>query len=145
MPGVMSLRKREYYAHKGNAFWQIMGQVIGAGWDKPYPERVRILNNEGIAVWDVVKSCIRPGSRDFDIREEEPNDFRTFFRVHPHIKKIGLNGQKAAACFKKFADGVYPSDVAIVVLPSTSSANAWSSIDEKQNKWRAFMADRTSA
>jgi TDG/mug DNA glycosylase family protein len=64
MPGVKSLEAGEYYAHKDNAFWRIMGELFDAGWEKPYRERVRVLNDKGIAVWDVLQTCIRTGSLD---------------------------------------------------------------------------------
>jgi TDG/mug DNA glycosylase family protein len=87
MPSIKSLKAREYYAHKGNVFWRIMGELFDAGLDKPYPERVRILNDEGIAVWDVIKSCIRSGSGDLNIREEKSNDFEHFSNCIPRSKR----------------------------------------------------------
>ena len=133
MPGIRSLYANEYYAHKGNVFWRMMGELIGAGWDKPYSERVRILNDKGIAVWDVIKSCVRQGSKDVDIRDIEPNDFRMFFKQHPKIRKIGFNGQKASDVFKKFARESSLSQIVLVDLPSTSSQNRWLSFPEKRD------------
>jgi TDG/mug DNA glycosylase family protein len=132
------MEAREYYAHKGNAFWRIMGDLFGAGLDKPYSERVLVLNDKGIAVWDVIKSCVRPGSGDLDIRDEEPNDFNLFFKFHPRIETIGLNGQKAADCFKKMKIQTL-SCVTHVTLPSTSPANARSNFEEKRDAWRALI------
>jgi len=80
MPGVASLEAGQYYAHPQNAFWRIMGELVGAGLEKPYDERARILKANGVALWDVLQSCIRPGSLDSDIRDEVPNDFAAFFR-----------------------------------------------------------------
>jgi double-stranded uracil-DNA glycosylase len=139
MPGVKSLQANEYYAHKGNTFWRIMGELVGAGSETPYSERVGILNNKGVAVWDVLKSCIRPGSLDVDIRDEEPNDFQIFFGQHPKIEKIGLNGTKAAACFKKYARTTVPAKITCVTLPSTSPANASLPFSEKLDAWRALL------
>jgi TDG/mug DNA glycosylase family protein len=139
MPSVASLAAREYYAHKDNAFWRIMGELFGAGWDKPYRERVRILRDNGIAVWDVLQSCIRPGSLDSNIRDAQPNDFQEFFARHPQIGKVGLNGGKAAESFGKFAGAVVASHVSVVRLPSTSRANARLRYEAKLDVWRAFL------
>lgn len=40
MPGDESLRRQQYYAHPRNAFWYIMGQICGAGFDLPYQDRL---------------------------------------------------------------------------------------------------------
>ncbi len=139
MPGRASLEAHEYYAHPHNAFWRIMGELVGAGPDKPYEERTRILRARGIAVWDVLQSCVRPGSLDSDIRDEVPNDFAAFFAAHPGIARIGLNGGKAAASFKRHAARHCPPDVAAAVLPSTSPAHAARSFAEKCALWRAAL------
>ena len=41
MPGVASLRERQYYAHAQNQFWPIMGALFGAGRELGYVARVR--------------------------------------------------------------------------------------------------------
>jgi TDG/mug DNA glycosylase family protein len=137
MPGVASLDAGQYYAHPQNAFWRIMGELVQAGPDQSYDERIRILQKRGIAVWDVLKSCVRPGSLDADIRDEVPNDFAAFFAAHPRIARIGLNGGKAAASFKAHAARHCPPGVTVVRLPSTSPAHAARSFAEKCAMWRA--------
>lgn len=139
MPGVASLDAGQYYAHPQNAFWRIMGELVEAGPDKSYDERIRILRKRGIAVWDVLKSCVRPGSLDADIRDEVPNDFAAFFAAHPRIARIGLNGGKAAASFKAHAARQCPPGVTIARLPSTSPAHAARSFAEKCEMWRAGL------
>lgn len=103
MPGIASLEAGQYYAHPRNAFWPIMGALYGAWPGLPYAERVEQLKVSGVAVWDVLQSCVREGSLDADIREEVPNDFTEFFARHQNIRRIGLNGGKAAASFRKHA------------------------------------------
>ena len=49
MPGVESLRAGEYYAHPRNAFWRIMGDLVGAAPDLPYARRTLRLRQSGIA------------------------------------------------------------------------------------------------
>jgi TDG/mug DNA glycosylase family protein len=139
MPGVASLEAGQYYAHRHNAFWPIMGALFGAGPDKSYAERTRILRANGIAVWDVLRSCVRPGSLDSDIRDEVPNDFAGFFAAHRSIARIGLNGGKAAASFRKYTARHCSAGVEIVVLPSTSPAHASRSLAEKCALWRAAL------
>jgi len=136
MPGAASLAANQYYAHPRNAFWPIMGELYGAGPEKPYERRVAILKAAGVAVWDVLGSCIRPGSLDTDIRDELPNDFERFFAVHRHIARIGLNGGKAAASFRKHVARHCPNRIEIVVLPSTSPAHAARSLAEKCRIWQ---------
>lgn len=139
MPGQASLSAGQYYAHPHNAFWRIMGELVGAGPDKPYAERVAILGAHGVAVWDVLQSCVRPGSLDADIRDEAPNDFAGFFARVPKLTHIGLNGGKAASSFKRHAAGHCPAGVAVTVLPSTSPAHAARSFAEKLALWRAAL------
>ena len=139
MPGVASLEAGQYYAHPQNAFWRIMGELVGAGLEKPYEERARILKANGVALWDVLQSCIRPGSLDADIRDEVPNDFAAFFASHPRITHIGLNGGKAAASFRKHAARDCPEQVIVASLPSTSPAHAARSVAEKCALWRAAL------
>lgn len=139
MPGEASLQAGQYYAHPHNAFWRIMGELVGAGPDKPYEERERIIRARGIALWDVLASCVRPGSLDSDIRAELPNDFQTFFAEHRAIARIGLNGGKAAASFKKYAAQHCPEHVVVSILPSTSPTHAARSFEQKCAIWRAAL------
>lgn len=78
MPGARSLLAGQYYGHPQNQFWRFMGDIFGAGLDKPYDERLEILKAAGIAVWDVFAACDREGSMDADIKNGVINDFDTF-------------------------------------------------------------------
>jgi TDG/mug DNA glycosylase family protein len=139
MPGVASLEAGEYYAHPRNAFWLIMGALFGAGPNLPYAERVARLKASGVAVWDVLQACERQGSLDSNIRSEVPNDFAAFFAAQPAIRRIGLNGAKAAATFRKYATHSLPANAEVHVLPSTSPAHAARSFEVKCDLWRAAM------
>ncbi len=139
MPGVASLEAGQYYAHPRNAFWPIMGALFGAGPDLPYAERVVQLMASGVAVWDVLQACEREGSLDSNIRSEVPNDFAAFFRTHPSIRRIGLNGGKAAAAFRKHVVRQGPPLAEIVTLPSTSPAHAARSVEMKCALWKAAL------
>ena len=62
MPGEALLNASQYYAHPRNAFWRIMGELFGAGPSLPYQERVAVLQSVGVALWDLLQACVRPGS-----------------------------------------------------------------------------------
>jgi TDG/mug DNA glycosylase family protein len=137
MPGVASLEATRYYAFGRNAFWKIMGDLFGAGPQLEYPDRLQILNDKQIAVWDVIHACFRPGSLDSAISEEglATNDFNTFFRDHPDIGHVFFNGQKAGNLFKKRVVPGLTAQLEYAVLPSTSPANAASNYASKLEKW----------
>ena len=97
MPGQASLRAAEYYAHERNAFWRIMGDLLGAGLDLPYAQRLEKLTAAGVALWDVIAACERAGSLDADIvgHSVVPNDFAAFFAAHRSIARVFFNGAAA--------------------------------------------------
>ncbi len=144
MPSVRSLAERQYYGHPRNAFWPIMGELFGAGPELPYPERGRVLRAHRVAVWDVLASCVRPGSLDADIEaaSAEVNDLDGFLRDHPDLRLIAFNGTAAERYFQR---RVLP-DLGLdcpprIRLPSTSPAHAALTLAHKSARWRAALAN----
>ena len=137
MPGKKSLKENQYYAHPSNAFWKIMGEMVGAKQDMPYEARLCLLKSSGIALWDVLASCERLTSLDSHIRKESANDFASFFAQHPHITQVFFNGSKAEQCFRKFVEDkqVLPP-LEFCRLPSTSPAHAGMRYADKLQAWR---------
>jgi len=120
IPGKESLRRNEYYAHPQNSFWKIIFDLHNYPFTTDYEVKIKMLLQNGIALWDVLRICERKSSLDTDIKMEEPNDLRPFLGLHPHISKIFFNGKCAARYFNKyFADISLPSQA----LPSTSPAH----------------------
>ena len=140
MPGAASLLAGRYYAHRHNAFWPVMGDLFGAGPAVSYEKRILILQRAGLALWDVMASCVREGSLDSDIDESSivPNDFRAFFDAHPRVKHVFFNGAKAESCFHRY-ERPHLSDRGLhfTRLPSTSPAHASLSLPQKLKVWRA--------
>ena len=68
VPSIASLAKQQYYGHPQNAFWPIMGRLFGAGRNCLTKSGKRILTEQGVAVWDVLRECYREGSLDTAIR-----------------------------------------------------------------------------
>lgn len=133
MPGKESLLRQEYYAHKRNNFWKIIGDVIGFDlYNSDYSVKKKMLLKHNIALWDVLKSCKRKSSMDSDICDEKLNDFDNLFKEYPNLKAVFFNGQKAGQYKRKF--GKYCS--CIFILPSTSPAHASKSYNEKLKIWK---------
>ena len=63
--------------------------------------RLERLTQAGVALWDVLQGCEREGSLDADIRNAVPNDFAGFLRAHPRLRRVCLNGGKAASLFRR--------------------------------------------
>jgi hypoxanthine-DNA glycosylase len=134
MPGERSLQMNQYYGHNGNHFWKILFELHAEAWAKDYDRRMRLLRENRIAVWDVLKACQREGSSDNAILEEEANEFVEFFAAHLGIQMIAFNGKNAAAFFEKYIG--QRIDLPRIVLPSTSAANGWMTYDKKLAEWR---------
>ena len=121
MPSVASLAQGFYYGHPQNAFWRILAQVF----DRPLPvdvaEKKALLVDNGVALWDVLNSCLREGSLDSAIREPEVNDFSGLFERCPGIGRILFNGGTAQRLFARRA-GQYLEGRQALLMPSTSPA-----------------------
>jgi hypoxanthine-DNA glycosylase len=145
LPGRRSLEMQQYYAHPQNAFWKLMAAVFE--WDPAsgYAQRVRMLKQNRIALWDVCAAAERPGSLDSAIVSAIANDFEAFFRKYRGIDRVFFNGRKSEEIFRR---RVLPEiaakfpDITYTVLPSTSPAHASLSFEKKLARWRV-VADRS--
>jgi hypoxanthine-DNA glycosylase len=136
-PSEESLKQHRYYAHPRNLFWDMIAAICGTGKNEDYEKRCECARREGIAIWDVLKSCDREGSSDGQIRSGRfiPNDIGRFLFDHP-VKVIFFNGTKAALLFKQHIDlSILPSQPRLVTLPSTSPAHAALSGQKKLERW----------
>ncbi|KQP40769.1 DNA-deoxyinosine glycosylase [Pseudorhodoferax sp. Leaf274] len=143
MPGAMSLRMQQYYGHPQNAFWKIMGSVFGFDpQHTAYGARLAALQDGGVALWDVLASCERPGSLDSAIVPASivPNDFAAFLAAHPRIARVCFNGAKAEAVFRKQVLPTLAQELELLRLPSTSPAHAGMPLAAKAAAWRAALA-----
>lgn len=144
MPGVASLTAGQYYAHPQNSFWKIMQEILGIPAATDYEDRVEALKRSNIALWDVLESCIRPGSMDaaIDMDSVKANDIKALLQRHPAINVICFNGSTAEKVFKK---RVLPSlgdfSVTYIRLPSTSPAHASMPLENKVMAWRTAIND----
>lgn len=142
LPGEKSLAAQQYYAHPQNLFWSFIEAIFGIARSLPYEQRLQLLRQQHIALWDVVKHGMRAGSLDSAIRDETANDLTALLAAHPNIRKIGFNGQKAHQVFARAlrqAEVKLAAQHELVVLPSTSPAHAAVSRAQKLQAWRTFF------
>lgn len=140
MPSVASLAERQYYGHPRNAFWDIQGALFDAGRDLPYRERLAVLRQQGVALWDVIGQCRRAGSLDSAIHDIEPNDIPGLLRRHRSICSVFLNGGTAAREFRRHVERPHAAlldGLRVQQLPSTSPAHAARDFAAKLTAWRA--------
>lgn len=110
MPSVKSLETGQYYGHPRNHFWKIVFELLQRPLPGSYAERVRVLKEAGIAVWDSIGSCRREGSLDQSIRGEQPNDVVALLRRFESIRLVVFNGRKAEQGFYRGVKELYGSE-----------------------------------
>ena len=144
MPGQRSLAEQQYYAHPQNSFWPIIYRLLNSENTLDYGSKRRLLLDNHIALWDVLKTCERKGSLDADIdpRTIALNDFQSFFSRHREIQAVFFNGARAEQLFRK---GALPALTRTAPapdyhrLPSTSPAYAALGFEEKYSRWRVIL------
>lgn len=148
MPGKASLAANQYYAHPRNLFWPIIDTLFDIPAALPYSERCQRLAAQGVALWDVLRTCTRSSSLDSDILEASivPQDFEGFLRAHPRIGVIFFNGAKAESAWRRHVAPALPGGLAAIPtvrLPSISPANASIPYPVKLRLWRAISTIRS--
>lgn len=138
MPETKSLELNQYYGHNQNNFWKFMFHIFNKDFSNDYKIRKALLQKNNIALWDVLQFCDRVGSLDSAIKNEIANDFESFLENHSNIKTILFNGQKAAAFFRKYVR--LNKDYQLIILPSTSPANASKSYQSKLEEWQIISS-----
>ncbi len=137
MPGEKSLELQQYYGNRANQFWRLVYAVFNEPMPETYEEKIAFLKQKGIALWDVLSHCERVGSLDSNIKNEVPNDFETFFKTHPNIKRVFFSSKNAEKYYSRYAkklDGVVYS-----ALPSPSGAHATMRFEEKLAIWKNIL------
>lgn len=120
-PSAASLAAGYPYAHPRNCFWPLLFDVLGEpAADLPAEKRALLLRHQ-IALWDVMRSCVRPGSLDSAIRDPEPNDVGALLDACPQIERVLLNGGAAYRLYHRLLPGLC-GRVEDVQMPSTSPA-----------------------
>ena len=136
LPGDTSIKQGEYYAHRGNAFWTLMGDVLEDDLRAmPYALRLKRLRARSVGLWDVIESADREGSLDSAIRGAELRDLSAFVARLPKLEAVAFNG-KTAALHGRRQIGTAAAALTLIDLPSSSGAYAMLSREKKAEQWR---------
>lgn len=138
LPGEVSLAQQQYYAHKQNRFWHLVGDVIECSLvTMDYQARLNTLLEHRIGLWDVVQEAQRSGSLDSNIRNHASNDLTVLIETLPNLAVIAFNGGTAEKIGMR-ALGETANRYRILRLPSSSPAYAAVSYQAKLVGWRAL-------
>lgn len=137
MPGEKSLELQEYYGNKGNSFWKLLFTLFDQPLPATYAEKKQLLEENDIALWDVLAYCERTGSLDSNIKNEKANDFESFYKKYPSIKHVFFSSKNASTFYDKYVGR--KEDMHYMILPSPSGANASKSFMQKLEEWEAIM------
>jgi double-stranded uracil-DNA glycosylase len=139
-PGRLSLELRRYYASPNNSFWSILERIYDEGIGQAYEAKLAFLENNHLALWDVLKAFEREGSLGSSFKQITCNDFSPFLKSHPSIRYIAFNCSKAQKMFKRYVQqniGENGQHIKYIILPSTSSTPGRyvKSFDKKVQEW----------
>lgn len=132
-PSEASRRQEYFYAHPQNRFWKVLAAVFGEALPLTVEEKKDLLLRDHVALWDVIASCEITGSSDSSISNVVPNDLTEILRS-ADIRKIFVNGRKAAELYKKHIEPIIAREA--IYLPSTSPANAVWSLEKLIEAWK---------
>jgi double-stranded uracil-DNA glycosylase len=141
IPGEASLIRQQYYGHARNAFWPIMNALFSIDPGLFYVDRKQALIDNNIAVWDVIKSCKRPGSLDSRIETASiiTNCFDAFFSEYSFIQQVFFNGATAEKLYRKYSLPTLSEHFSYIHyhrLPSSSPAHASLNLAQKIEAWQ---------
>lgn len=131
IPSVVSREDNFYYAHPQNRFWKIISKIYNEKIPTTKEEKTKLILNNNLAIYDVIKSCEIQGSSDSSIKNVEINDINYIIN-NSSIEKIIFNGNKAYELYNKYETNKFSNTK---VLPSTSPANARYSFEKLYNVW----------
>ena len=137
-PSVRSRESGFFYGHRQNRFWRVLADVCGTEAPVSIEEKKEMLLKNGIAVWDVIRSCEINGSADSSIKKVVPNDVCRIIK-ESRIERSFTNGKKAEELYKKYLEN--ETGIRSECLPSTSPANAAWSLERLTEKWAVIMTD----
>jgi len=133
----LSREQQRYYAAPRNTFGRIIAELLNFEPILDYGSRIRKLKDNGMGVWDVLRSCERVGAADRNIRNPAANNFQQFFGQYSRIRKVRFNGRKAEELLRRLVTKTIElPQIEYIILPSTSPANTRTTVNQKITAWQ---------
>ena len=131
-PSIKSFDNSFYYSHPKNQFWKILSLISG------YPvnnkdQKIWLLKELNLALWDIVKSCNRVNSSDNNLKDITPNDIKSLLKEYPNIKEIAFTSKLAQKIYNKHFSNL---EIDTFYLPSPSPAYAAMSLEDKSKIYK---------
>ena len=120
MPSPASRQNGFYYSHPRNRFWPVIAGLLGQPLPVTPEEKRLLLLRHGIAMWDVLASCVIAGAEDSSIRQPVVNNLRPILASAP-IRAVFTTGGKAHQLYRRYC--LAATGIEDIQLPSTSPAN----------------------
>lgn len=133
LPSVKSREEGFYYGHPQNRFWLVLSSIYNLEVPKTIDEKIKILIDNNIALWDVIESCDIIGSSDSSIKNVVSADLGKIL-ANNNIQNIYANGKTAGKLYKKYCEKNTGKE--IIEPPSTSPANARYTLDKLLEAWK---------
>ena len=132
IPSVKSREYNFYYGHPKNRFWELIAKIYNKKIPVTIDEKTDLILRNNLAIYDVIKSCDIEGSSDSSIKNVVINNINKIIR-DSSINKIIFNGNKSYELYNKYESNKFNN---LVVLPSTSPANARFTFDKLYATWK---------
>ncbi|NLO08583.1 MAG: DNA-deoxyinosine glycosylase [Clostridiales bacterium] len=136
-PSVKSREGEFFYHHPQNRFWRVISSICNEKLPETIDDKKQLLLRNRIALWDVVQSCEIIGSADSSIKNVIANDIRPILK-QADILRIYANGGRAYQLYNRY---IYKNiKREIILLPSTSPANASYSLEKLIDIWSVIKS-----
>jgi len=136
-PSIKSFENSFYYSHPRNQFFSLLADTFDEKRPNSIDEKISLLKEHNIALWDVVKGANRKNSLDSSLKDIELNDIKSLLDKYPNIKLIAFTSKTAEKLFKKLNIN-FPT----AYLPSPSPAYAKMKYEDKLKVYKKILLKR---
>ena len=138
-PSFKSIENSFYYGHPQNQFWKLLSAVFGEEEPRNIDEKIALFKRHKIALWDMVRGCMRQNSLDSSLKNIEVNDIEGLLKRHPSIELVCFTSKTAQKLYQRHFAHL---PIKTAYLPSPSPAYRAIGFDEKLKRWKEVLGSR---